>query len=121
MATGRNRTATRRKPPVSTVARNRIPQASQWDVRMGRNVMGASAPTPRLGLHRLLGSIEWNQRAIKDAGVICVIAVISLIASEWFDLFAAMMKFQAIYGNWGLDDLAMALIVLAFALAAYTW
>ena len=88
---------------------------------MGRNVMGASAPTPRLGLHRLLGSIEWNQRAIKDAGVICVIAVISLIASEWFDLFAAMMKFQAIYGNWGLDDLAMALIVLAFALAAYTW
>ena len=75
----------------------------------------------RRRVHPWLSRIDWNRRAVRDAAVIFVLAVVSLSISEWFDLFAALMKFQAIYGDWGLDDLAMALIVLTFALAAYTW
>ncbi len=88
---------------------------------MGRDVIKVSDPALRQGLHRLLGRIDWNRRAVKDAAVIFALAAASLILSERFDLFAAMMKFQAIHGDWGLDDLVMLLIVLAFALAAYTW
>ena len=83
--------------------------------------MKASAPALGQGVQRWLSRIDWNRRAVRDAAVIVVLAVISLTISEWFDLFAAMMKFQALYGDWGLDDMAMLLIVLAFALAAYTW
>jgi len=88
---------------------------------MGREAMSVSASALRQGIYRLLRRVDWDQRAVRDAAIIVALATMSLIAGERFDLFAAMMKFQAVYGDWGLDDLAMALIVLAFALAAYTW
>ena len=83
--------------------------------------MRVSALALRQGVHRLLGRVDLNRRAVRDGVVIFTVAAVSLTISEWFDLFVALMKFQAVYGDWGLDDLAMMLIVLAFALAAYTW
>jgi diguanylate cyclase (GGDEF)-like protein/PAS domain S-box-containing protein len=94
---------------------------SRWDQQMGRDLINVPAPPLRLRLHPWLNRIDWNRRAVRDAAVIFALAALSLALSERFDLFAALMKFQAIYGDWGLDDLAMMLIVLAFALAAYTW
>jgi diguanylate cyclase (GGDEF)-like protein/PAS domain S-box-containing protein len=88
---------------------------------MRRHVMRVSVPALRQGVHRLLGRIDLNRRAVRDGIVILALAAVSVTVSEWFDLFSAIMKFQAIYGDWGLDDVAMLLIVLAFALAAYTW
>jgi diguanylate cyclase (GGDEF)-like protein/PAS domain S-box-containing protein len=88
---------------------------------MARDAVRVSDPAPRKGIHRALGHIHWNRRAVRDAVIIFALAVVSLTVSEWFDLFAALMKFQAIRGDWGLDDLAMLLIVFSFALAAYTW
>jgi diguanylate cyclase (GGDEF)-like protein/PAS domain S-box-containing protein len=83
--------------------------------------MRVSAAALRHGAHRLLGRLDLNRRSVRDGVVIFVLAAVSLTVSEWFDLFAAIMKFQAVYGDWGLDDVAMLLIVLTFALAAYTW
>jgi hypothetical protein len=77
---------------------------------MGRDVVRVSAPALRQGVHRLVGRIDWNRRAVRDAVAILALAAASLILSEWFDLFAALMKFQSICGDWGLDDLAMLLI-----------
>jgi len=88
---------------------------------MGREPMNVSTTAPRHGIHRLLGRIDWNRRAIGDAAVILLLAILAWALSERFDLFAALMKFQAVYGDWGLDDVAMLFIVLAFALAAYAW
>ena len=88
---------------------------------MRSDVVSVSAPARRHGVRLWLGRIDWNRRSVRDAAVIFALAAIAVIACEWFDLFAAMMKFQSIYGDWGLDDLAMTLIVLAFALSAYTW
>jgi len=83
--------------------------------------MTVSAPLSRRRAHHRFGRIEWNRRAVRDAAVVFLIASVAWTASERFDLFAAIMKFQSVYGEWGLDDLAMMLIVLAFALAAFTW
>ena len=69
----------------------------------------------------LLGRIDWRQRAVKDALVIFVLAAIAATLSEWLDLFAGIMKFQAVHGEWGLDDLAMTLTILSFAFAGYAW
>ncbi len=79
---------------------------------MGRDLISVPSPPLRQGPPHWLGRIDWNWRAVRDAAVIFALAALSLIVSEWFDLFAGMMKFQAIYGDWGLDDIAMALIVL---------
>jgi diguanylate cyclase (GGDEF)-like protein/PAS domain S-box-containing protein len=70
---------------------------------------------------RLLARIDWRQRAARDAIVIAVLAMVAWGLSEWLDLFVGIMKFQSIYGDWGLDDLAMMLTVLSFAFAAYAW
>jgi diguanylate cyclase (GGDEF)-like protein/PAS domain S-box-containing protein len=69
----------------------------------------------------LLARIDWRQRAVRDAIVIAALTIIVYGFSEWLDLFAGIMKFQSIYGDWGLDDLAMMLTVLSFAFAAYAW
>ena len=72
-------------------------------------------------LRSLLQRIDWRQRSTRDAALVAVAAIVAYGLSERLDLFAEIMKFQAIYGNWGLDDLAMISVVLAFALSAYTW
>ncbi|MFZ3361199.1 MAG: EAL domain-containing protein [Xanthobacteraceae bacterium] len=65
--------------------------------------------------------IDWNQRAAHDAVAIFILAVATYFASEWIDLFNLIVKFQAIYGDWGLDDLAIISLVMSVALMVYGW
>ncbi|HTZ01555.1 MAG TPA: EAL domain-containing protein [Xanthobacteraceae bacterium] len=73
------------------------------------------------GGHRLFRLIDWNQRAVTDAVVIGVFAIISYFLSEWLDIFNTIVKFQAVYGDWGLDDLLLICVTLSFGLTAFGW
>ncbi len=65
--------------------------------------------------------VDWSQRAVTDAVVIVILAAIACCLSEWLDVFNVVVKFQAVYGDWGLDDLLPICVVLSFALTAYGW
>ena len=56
-----------------------------------------------------------------DAVIIFILAVSAMVLSWYFDIFAIAMRFQAVYGDWGLDDLIMMSVALSFALTAYGW
>jgi len=68
-----------------------------------------------------LRRIDWSKRAVSDAVAIVVLAALAYCLSEWLDIFNVIVKFQAVYGDWGLDDLVIICVVLSFALAAYGW
>ena len=68
-----------------------------------------------------LSAVDWRQPAVTDAVIIFVLAVLAVILSWYLDIFAIAMRFQAVYGDWGLDDLIMMSVVLSFALIAYGW
>ena len=65
--------------------------------------------------------LNWSGRAVKDAAVISLLAPIALIASQQLDIFNTIVRFQAVYGYWGLDDFVMMCVILAVALAAFSW
>ncbi len=69
-------------------------------------------PAPRLA---------WSRSAVREAIGILIVAICAWWLTEWFDLYAALMRFQSIYGDWGLDDLAMALTVTSLALVVFSW
>ena len=64
---------------------------------------------------------NFNRRAVRDTVAVLIFAVFAFAIVEWLDLFAAIMRFESIYGRWGLDDLAMMLMVSSFALFAFAW
>ncbi len=68
-------------------------------------------------MHRL----DRRQRAVGDAVVIVILAVIAYYFTEALDLFNTIVKFQTFYGDWGLDDLVLICVVLSFALTAFGW
>ena len=86
-----------------------------------RRFMNSFRESAQDRVHRLLARVDWKQRAVRDAAALAALGLITWALSEWLDLFAGIMKFQAIYGDWGLDDLVMMCVVLAFALAAFAW
>src|SRR5579863_6719188 len=65
--------------------------------------------------------IDRRQRAVRDAVIIVILAGIAYCATESLDLFNAIVKYQAVYGDWGLDDLVLICVVLSFALTAFGW
>jgi diguanylate cyclase (GGDEF)-like protein/PAS domain S-box-containing protein len=65
--------------------------------------------------------IDRRQRAVKDAVVIVILAVMAYCLTAWLNLFDAIVKYQAVYGDWGLDDLVLICVVLSFALTAFGW
>ena len=67
----------------------------------------------------VLNRIDWSQRRVKDALIIGIIALVAWVLVEWLDVFNAIVRFQALYGDWGLGNLVMMCVVLAFALAGY--
>ncbi len=69
----------------------------------------------------LMHRIDWSRRTTKDAIVIFLIALAAYFISGWLDLFDSIPRFQAVHGDWGIDDLAMTCVVLAFAMTAYGW
>jgi diguanylate cyclase (GGDEF)-like protein/PAS domain S-box-containing protein len=69
----------------------------------------------------LLHRIDWGRRAVNDAIVILIVAAVAWGFSEWADIFNTIVKFQAVYGDWSLDDLVMICVVLSFAMTAYGW
>jgi len=75
----------------------------------------------RLRLPGILGRINWSRRALTDAAVIFIIGLIACGLSEFFNVFDVIVRFQAIYGDWGLDDLVLVCFVMSFALAAFAW
>ena len=64
---------------------------------------------------------NFNRRAVRDTVAVLIFAVFAFAIVEWLDLFAAIMRFESVYGRWGLDDLAMMLMVSSFALFAFAW
>jgi diguanylate cyclase (GGDEF)-like protein/PAS domain S-box-containing protein len=68
---------------------------------------------------RLLHRIDWSQRRVKDAVVVAVISLVAWLLVEWLNVFEGIVRFDAVYGDWGLDDLVMLCVVLCFALTAY--
>jgi diguanylate cyclase (GGDEF)-like protein/PAS domain S-box-containing protein len=66
-----------------------------------------------------LTRIGWRQPHVRDAIIVAVTALVTCAVAEWFDLFNAMVRFQAAYGYWALDDLVMMSVVVAFGLAGY--
>ena len=81
-------------------------------------LLSASA---RKKLFSTLSVIDRRQPAVTDAVIIFIVGVLAVILSWYLDIFAAAMRFQAVYGDWGLDDLFMMSVVLSFALIAYGW
>ena len=75
----------------------------------------------KLGTLRSLRQIDRRQRAVGDAVVIVVLAGIAYYFTNSLDLFNAIVKYQAVYGDWGLDDLVLICVVLSFALTAFGW
>ncbi len=75
----------------------------------------------RKKLFSTLSVIDRRQPAVTDAVIIFIVGVLAVILSWYLDIFAAAMRFQAVYGDWGLDDLFMMSVVLSFALIAYGW
>jgi len=67
----------------------------------------------------LVNRIDWTQRRARDAVIISAIAVAAWALIEWLDVFKSIVRFDAVYGDWGLDDLVMLCVVLAVALAGY--
>ncbi len=65
--------------------------------------------------------LDRRQRAIRDAVIIVIVAGIAYCLTESLDLFDAIVKYQAVYGDWGLDDLVLICVVLSFALTAFGW
>jgi diguanylate cyclase (GGDEF)-like protein/PAS domain S-box-containing protein len=65
--------------------------------------------------------LDRRQRAVRDAIVIVILAAIAYCLTESLDLYNAIVKYQAVYGDWGLDDLALICVVLSFALTAFGW
>ncbi|HEX3936662.1 MAG TPA: EAL domain-containing protein [Xanthobacteraceae bacterium] len=78
-------------------------------------------PFAKRGVSRLFRRIDWTQRAVTDALVIGALAVVAYFLSQWVDLFNAIVRFQAVYGDWGLDDLVLICVVLSFGLTAFGW
>ena len=75
----------------------------------------------RRKLFSALSAIDWRQPAATDAVIIFILAVLAVVLSWYFDIFAMAVRFKALYGDWGLDDLIMMSVVLSFALIAYGW
>ena len=48
--------------------------------------------------------VDWRERAVRDAIVILILAVIGYVIGERLDIFYLPAKFQANYGDWKLDD-----------------
>ena len=65
--------------------------------------------------------LTWSRRSVKDAAIIALLAPLVLIAAQKLDIFNTIVRLQAIYGDWGLDDLVMISVILAIALAAFSW
>ncbi len=65
--------------------------------------------------------IDRRQRAVRDAILIVILAAIAYCLIEALDLFNAIVKYQAVYGDWGLDDLVLICVVLSFALTVFGW
>jgi diguanylate cyclase (GGDEF)-like protein/PAS domain S-box-containing protein len=72
-------------------------------------------------VRNLLARVDWSRREQKDMLVIFCLALGAGGMTERFDLFESIMKFQSVYGDWGLDDLAMVCTVLTAALFVYSW
>ncbi len=68
-----------------------------------------------------LRRVDWRERAVRDAIVILILAVIGYVIAERLDIFYSLAKFQANYGDWKLDNLIIICVVLSFALTAYSW
>lgn len=68
-----------------------------------------------------LRRVEWKERTVRDAVVIVALVALTYFADEWFNVFNFIVRFQAIYGDWGLDDLVMMCVVLSLALTAFGW
>ena len=64
--------------------------------------------------------LTWTRRSVKDAAIITLLAPLVLIAAQKLDIFNTIVRLQAIYGDWGLDDLVMISVILAIALAAFS-
>jgi hypothetical protein len=72
----------------------------------------------RQSLLQPMRRIDWSQRSIRDAIVIFFLAMLAAVVSEYADFFVTIVRFQSIYGDWGLDDAVMICVVLSFALTA---
>ncbi len=65
--------------------------------------------------------LDRRQRALRDAVIIVILGLIAYCFTESLDLFNTIVKYQAVYGDWGLDDLVVICVVLSFALTAFGW
>jgi diguanylate cyclase (GGDEF)-like protein/PAS domain S-box-containing protein len=75
----------------------------------------------KLGTLKSTRRIDRRQRAVRDAIIIVILAVIAYCFTQSLDLFDTIVKYQAVYGDWGLDDLVLICVLLSFALTAFGW